>query len=66
MGNKLGSAAPLVTFTYLSVGFYMQAIGIASPWFNAIIPPPYSGFSKSSRGLLTRRRTVSLDNPSRF
>lgn len=28
----------LVLFTYLSVGLYMQAIGIASPWLNAIIP----------------------------
>ena len=28
----------LVLFTYLSVGFYMQAIGIVSPWLNAIIP----------------------------
>ncbi len=28
----------LILFTYLSVGFYMQAIGIVNPWFNAIIP----------------------------
>ncbi|KKW10335.1 MAG: hypothetical protein UY49_C0026G0009, partial [Microgenomates group bacterium GW2011_GWC1_49_7] len=28
----------LILFTYLSIGFYMQAIGIASPWLNAIIP----------------------------
>lgn len=28
----------LMLFTYLSVGFYMQAIGIFSPWLNAIIP----------------------------
>ena len=28
----------LMLFTYLSVGFYMQAIGISSPWLNAIIP----------------------------
>jgi len=28
----------LALFTYLSVGFYMQAIRIASPWLNAIIP----------------------------
>ena len=28
----------LILFTYLSVGFYMQAIGISSPWLNAIIP----------------------------
>lgn len=28
----------LILFTYLSVGFYMQAIGIGSPWLNAIIP----------------------------
>ncbi len=28
----------LMLFTYLSVGFYMQAIGIANPWLNAIIP----------------------------
>ena len=28
----------LIAFTYLSVGFYMQSIGIVSPWLNAIIP----------------------------
>jgi len=28
----------LITFTYLSVGFYMQAINITNPWLNAIIP----------------------------
>ena len=28
----------LITFTYLSVGFYMNAIGVFSPWLNAIIP----------------------------
>jgi len=28
----------LILFTYLSVGFYMQAIDIVSPWLNAIIP----------------------------
>ena len=29
----------LVTaFTYLSVGFYFQAIGVANPWLNAIVP----------------------------
>jgi hypothetical protein len=28
----------LILFTYLSVGFYMQAIGISNPWLNAIIP----------------------------
>lgn len=28
----------LVTFTYLSLGFYIQVIGIEKPWLNAIIP----------------------------
>ncbi len=28
----------LILFTYLSVGFYMQAIGISNPWQNAIVP----------------------------
>ena len=28
----------LVLFTYLSVGFYLSAIGIDDPWRNAIIP----------------------------
>ena len=28
----------LVTFTYLSVGLYMQAIGIENAWINAVIP----------------------------
>ncbi len=28
----------LILFTYLSVGFYMQAIAIVNPWLNAIIP----------------------------
>lgn len=28
----------LVLFTYLSVGFYLQAINISNPWLNAIVP----------------------------
>jgi|SRR3989344_4281589 len=28
----------LITFTYLSVGFYMQAIGVENAWVNAVIP----------------------------
>jgi len=28
----------LATFTYLAIGFYLQAIGVAEPWMNAIVP----------------------------
>ncbi|MBI2040792.1 MAG: hypothetical protein HYT16_01695 [DPANN group archaeon] len=28
----------LVIFTYLAIGFYLQAINIANPWLNAIVP----------------------------
>lgn len=28
----------LLLFTYLSVGFYLNAIGISNPWLNAIVP----------------------------
>ena len=28
----------LVTFTYLGIGFYLQAINIDKPWLNAIVP----------------------------
>ena len=28
----------LITFTYLSVGFYMQAIDVKDAWINAVIP----------------------------
>ena len=28
----------LITFTYLSIGIYMWAIGINRPWLNAIVP----------------------------
>jgi len=28
----------LVIFTYLAIGFYLQAIGVAEPWLNAIVP----------------------------
>ena len=28
----------LVTFTYLAIGFYLQAINVPSPWLNAIVP----------------------------
>lgn len=28
----------LVIFTYLAIGFYLQAIGIRNPWMNAIVP----------------------------
>lgn len=28
----------LIFFTYLAIGFYLQAINISQPWFNAIVP----------------------------
>ncbi len=28
----------LLLFTYLSVGFYLKAIGISNSWLNAIVP----------------------------
>lgn len=28
----------LILFTYLSVGFYLQAIVVPNPWLNAIVP----------------------------
>jgi len=28
----------LVLFTYLAIGFYLQAIAIPYPWLNAIVP----------------------------
>ncbi|MDD5750728.1 MAG: hypothetical protein PHU56_03760 [Candidatus Pacebacteria bacterium] len=28
----------LIAFTYLAIGLYMRAIGIARPWLNAIVP----------------------------
>ncbi len=28
----------LVVFTYLSIGFYLQAISVPQPWLNAIVP----------------------------
>lgn len=28
----------LIIFTFLSIGLYMNAIGVASPWLNAVIP----------------------------
>ena len=28
----------LVLFTYLAIGFYLEAIDIARPWLNAIVP----------------------------
>ena len=28
----------LMIFTYLAVGFYLQAINISMPWLNAIVP----------------------------
>lgn len=28
----------LVTFTYLAIGFYLQAINVPQPWLNAIVP----------------------------
>jgi hypothetical protein len=36
--TSLARRALLVLFTYAAVGFYLQAIDIASPWLNAIIP----------------------------
>ncbi len=28
----------LMLFTYLSIGFYLQAVNIQQPWLNAIVP----------------------------
>ena len=28
----------LIIFTYLAIGFYLQAINIDKPWLNAIVP----------------------------
>lgn len=28
----------LISFTYLAIGFYLDAISISSPWLNAIVP----------------------------
>ena len=28
----------LMLFTYLAIGFYLQAVNIERPWFNAIVP----------------------------
>lgn len=28
----------LIIFTYLSIGLYMNAIGVQNPWLNAVIP----------------------------
>lgn len=28
----------LIIFTYLGIGFYLQAINIEKPWLNAIVP----------------------------
>jgi len=30
--------ALLTLFTYIAIGAYLQAIGIADPWLNAIVP----------------------------
>lgn len=30
--------AILVIFTYLAIGIYFQAISVAEPWLNAIVP----------------------------
>ncbi len=30
--------ALLMLFTYLSIGFYLQAVKIQQPWLNAIVP----------------------------
>ncbi|PIP74571.1 MAG: hypothetical protein CO135_01125 [Candidatus Levybacteria bacterium CG_4_9_14_3_um_filter_35_16] len=36
--TSLVRKALLITFTYLSIGFYLNAINIDRPWFNAIVP----------------------------
>ncbi len=28
----------LIIFTYLAIGFYLNAINVESPWLNAIVP----------------------------
>jgi sterol desaturase/sphingolipid hydroxylase (fatty acid hydroxylase superfamily) len=36
--TSLTRRALLVAFTYLAVGFYLNAINIPEPWLNAIVP----------------------------
>lgn len=36
--TSLTRKAAIFIFTYLALGIYMNVIGIANPWLNAIIP----------------------------
>ncbi|MBI2658946.1 hypothetical protein HYX05_02475 [Candidatus Woesearchaeota archaeon] len=35
---SIARRALLMLFTYLAIGFYLQAIKISQPWLNAIVP----------------------------
>ena len=36
--TSIARRALLMIFTYLAIGFYLQAIKISQPWLNAIVP----------------------------
>lgn len=36
--TSLARKALLIIFTYLAIGFYLQAIEVERPWLNAIVP----------------------------
>ena len=36
--TSLSRRGLLALFTYLAIGFYLQAINIGRPWLNAIVP----------------------------
>jgi hypothetical protein len=36
--TSLTRKALLIVFTFLSIGLYMNAIGVNNPWLNAVIP----------------------------
>ena len=36
--TSLARRGLLIIFTYLAIGFYLNAINVANPWLNAIVP----------------------------
>lgn len=53
----------LVIFTYISIGLYMNAIGVKDPWMNAVIPS--IGFLLSTLTLPFFKRQWIKRNSSR-
>lgn len=61
--GSLARRGLIVAFTYISIGLYMWAIGVNSPWLNAVIPS--LGFTLSTLTLPYFKQIWINKNPKK-